>query len=162
MKLTRAASIVLPAVIGFAGAAALAGLTLVANASPARPASAAHLMAATRPAAAAPRIALYDCDNKPVVRPGEFDIFCDGSDSLAKLNWTSWNTTEAVGTGVNWIDSCVPNCAAGKWQRENVIVVLWRGEPVAHHKGQSAYSKMTLLFTGSGRSQTLTPPGAYN
>jgi hypothetical protein len=147
MKLSRAASIALPVV---AGLATLAGLSLSANAAPARPAS------------AAPKIAVYDCANKPVVRPKEFLVFCDGSNDLIKLSWSAWNTTEATGTGVQFINNCVPNCASGTWKRENVLVVLWRGEPVAHHKGQRAYSKMTLLYPATGRTQTQSPPGAFN
>ena len=148
MKLTRRASIALPVA---AAAVAAGGLTMAANAH-----------AATGRPAPAPAISVYDCANKPVVRPKQFDIFCDGSGSLTRLAWTSWNGTEATGTGVEYIDNCIPNCAQGKWQHENAIVVLWRAEPVAHHKGQSAYSKMTLLFPASGKTQTLTPPGAYN
>jgi hypothetical protein len=150
MKLTRRVSIVLP--LAATVAAATAGGLMAAGSAD----------AATSHAAAAPAISVYDCANKPVVRPKEFDIFCDGSGALVKLAWTSWNGTEATGTGVQYVDNCLPNCAQGKWTHENAVVVLWRGEPVAHHKGQKAYSKMTLLYPASGKTQTLTPPGAYN
>ena len=155
MKLTRPALTALPVAAVAAVAVAAVGLTMTVNAH------AATSTAATRPAPA-PAISVYDCANKPVVRPKEFDIFCDGSNALVKLAWTSWNGTEAIGTGVQYIDNCVPNCAQGKWQHENAIVVLWRGEPVAHHKGQRAYTKMTLLYPASGKTQNMTPPGAYN
>ena len=148
MKLTRVASIAVPALTL---AAVSMPLAVSANANP----------ASSHPQAPAPKISIYDCANKPVVRPTVFDIFCDGSAALVKLSWTSWNATEATGTGVSWVDNCVPNCAQGKWTRQNAIVVLWRAKPVAHHKGQSAYSKMTLLYPGSGRTENLTPPGAY-
>lgn len=146
MKLSRAASIVLPVV---AGLATVAGLSLSANAAPARHAS------------SGPRIALYNCANKPVVRPRQFDIFCDGNDALAQMSWSVWNTTEATGTGVEFINNCVPNCASGTWKRLNVVVVLWRPKPVTHHKGRSAYSKMTMLYPATGRTQTQSPPGAF-
>lgn len=144
-------ALALPAVAGLTAAAGLAAVTLTANAATAQP-------AAKTPAA---KIAVYDCANKPQVRPSEFDIFCDGSAALAKMSWSNWNTTEATGTGVFYVDNCVPNCAQGKWSHQNVIVVLWRGKPVAHHPGKLGYSKMTLLYPGSGRTQTMTPPGAY-
>ncbi len=155
MKLTRRFSIVCTV----AAAVAAGGLAVAATADAAtgHPATG-H----TSTGHTAPAISVYDCANKPVVRPKEFDIFCDGSGALVKLAWTSWNGTEATGTGVQYVDNCLPNCAQGKWTHENVLVVLWRGEPVAHHKGQKAYSKMTLLYPASGRTQTLTPPGAYN
>lgn len=141
---------VLPVAAGLTVAAGLAAATLTANAAPAQ--------AAKTPAA---RIAVYDCANKPVVRPSQFDVFCDGSAALSKLSWSTWNTTEAIGTGVFYVDNCLPNCAQGKWSHQNAVVVLWRGKPVAHHPGQLGYSKMTLLYPGSGKTQTMTPPGAY-
>ena len=158
MKLTRSIALPVAAAALTTAAVVAGGLTMTANAH-----AATGRTTATRAVPApAPAISVYDCANKPVVRPKEFDIFCDGSGSLTKLAWTNWNGTEATGTGVEYIDNCVPDCAQGKWQHENVIVVLWRGEPVAHHRGQRAYSKMTLLYPVSGRTQTLTPPGAYN
>jgi hypothetical protein len=151
MKLTRLAAIAAPAVAGLAAAGGLATTSLTANAAPA-----AH----AKPAAT-PKIAVYDCANRPSVRPSEFDMTCDGSAALTKMHWSDWNTTEATGTGVFWVNNCTPNCAQGHWSHSNVIVVLWRAEPVAHHRGDYAYSKMTLLTPSNGRTVTLTPPGAF-
>ena len=149
MRLSRIASIALPA-------AALAAITVPLAVS----ANAAPSTAASAPAAA-PRVAVYDCTNRPLVRPREFIVFCDSSRYLTKLSWTSWNATEATGTGLDYVDNCVPNCAQGKWSHTEAIVVLWRTRPVPHHKGRSAYTKMTLLYPGSGRTQTMTPPGMF-
>jgi hypothetical protein len=149
MRLSRIASIALPAA---AVAAVSVPLAVSANAAPG---------AASRPSAPAPRISVHDCANKALVRPREFTIFCDGSRYLTKLSWTSWNATEATGTGVDYVDNCLPNCAQGKWTHQNAIVVLWRSRGVPHHKGQSEYTKLTVLYPGSGRIATLTPPGAY-
>jgi len=151
MKLTRLAAIATPLVAGVAAAAGLTVTGLTANAAPA---------AAARPAAT-PKIAVYDCANRPAVRPSNFDLTCDGSADLAKLHWSSWDTTEATGTGVFWIDNCLPNCAQGHWSHSNVIVVLWRPTPVAHHRGDYGYSKMTFLTPATGKTFTMTPPGAY-
>lgn len=148
MKLTRLAFL-LPVAAGLAAAAGLTAASMTANAAPAP-----HKTPAMR-------IAVYDCANKPQVRPSQFDIFCDGSAALSKLSWSNWTTTDATGTGVFYVNNCEPNCAAGKWSHQNVIVVLWRGEPVAHHAGQLGYSKMTLLSPGSGKTSTMTPPGAF-
>jgi hypothetical protein len=162
MKLTRIAAIALPAAAAVTAAVAVAAvsgpLAVSANAGTTHNAGTRH------PAAQPPKVAVYDCANKPVVRPKVFDIFCDGSDALVKLNWTSWNGSEATGTGTQYIDNCTPNCARGKWTHENVVVVLWRGQPAAHHKGhkgQQAYTKMTLLYPAAGKTSTITPPGAY-
>lgn len=132
---------------------AVAGLAVAAMTAHAAPVPGHHAAAATA--------AVYDCQNKPVVRPSEFDIFCDGSRSLTKLSWASWNATEATGTGVDWIDDCVPNCAQGHWSHQNAVIVLWRPTPVAHHAGQYGFSKMTLLYPSTGKTETITPPGAY-
>ncbi|MBV9451421.1 MAG: hypothetical protein JO345_36595 [Streptosporangiaceae bacterium] len=149
MRLSRIASIALPAA---AIAAVSVPLAVSANAAPGT---------VSRPSAAAPKVAVYDCTNRPLVRPREFIVFCDSSRYLTKLSWTSWNATEATGTGLDYVDNCVPNCAQGKWSHQDAIVVLWRTRPVPHHKGQSAYTKMTLLYPGSGRTETMTPPGMF-
>lgn len=81
------------------------------------------------------RVAVYDCTSQPQVRPAAFDIFCDGSRSLIKLSWSSWNLSEAAGTGVDYTDLC-PGCVQGKWQHQDVVVVLWHLAPVARHAGQ--------------------------
>lgn len=149
----RLFAIALPAAVAVAAGAAM--IPLSANAS----AAGAH--AGARPHAGGSPYAVYDCANKPQVRPGQFDIACDGADSLAKMRWTEWDGSRAVGSGVNWVNNCDPNCVGGKFSKQNVIVILWRPEAVRGHKGHFAYSKLTLLYPGSGRIQDGVPPGAF-
>ncbi len=138
-----------------------------AGATSAKPHAGATPTTPTRPTAvtgthsAASAYALYDCANKPQVRPGTFDIACDGADSLAHLKWSEWDGSRAVGSGVDWVDNCTPNCAAGKFFKQNVIVILWRPEAVHGHKGKFGYSKLTLLFPGTGKIQDGIPPGLF-
>jgi hypothetical protein len=153
MRMTRAAAVALPA-----AAVLAAGVPLAANAVSTHQTTSAHQ---TTPQPPADTVAVYNCLNKPQVRPTSFDVFCDGSNYLTKLNWSTWTLTEATGTGVEWADNCSPNCAQGKWTPSNVIVVLWRAEPVSGHNGQFGYSKMTFLYPALAQTQTLTPPGAY-
>jgi hypothetical protein len=145
MRMARFALIALPA----AAAAAAATLPFTANA------------ATTVHKTASSNVAVYDCANQPQVRPSEFDIFCDGSGSIIHLNWASWNTSTATATGVEYVDNCVPNCAAGKFSHQNVDLVFWDSKPVKGHKGHYGYTKMTTLFPSSGKTATQTPPGAF-
>jgi hypothetical protein len=146
MKLTRLAFACLSATAGLAATARplVAGLT--ANAAPSHQETSAPI-----------RVAVYDCTSQPQVRPAGFYIFCDGSRTLIKLSWSSWNLSEAAGTGVDYTDTC-PSCVQGKWQHHDVVVVLWRPTPVAHHAGQYEYSKMTLLYPATGKTETITLP----
>jgi hypothetical protein len=153
MKLTR---IAVPA----AALTALAALSVPFAAH----ASTGH---ATHPAQASQKtsnVAVYNCVNKPQVRPGTFDVFCDGSGYLADLHWSSWNTSMATATGVEYINNCEPNCAAGKFSHQNVDVIFWRSEPVKGHKGQYGYSQMTVLLPNAKtghNTYTSTPPGVF-
>lgn len=136
MKLTRWVATGLPAL------ALLAAFPLAAH-------------AAARPAADATGI--LGCDEKLHVHPGEFDIACDGSWYLSGIRWTTWNRTMATGTAVSNVDNCLPNCATGKFIRENAVVVFWR-PMVLHH--QRSFTEITVLYPKSGHTQTVTAAGA--
>jgi hypothetical protein len=109
----------------------------------------------------ASNVAVYDCANQPQVRPSEFDIFCDGSGAIIHLSWSGWNTSMATATGVEYVDNCVPNCAAGKFSHQNVDLIFWDSKPVKGHAGKYGYTKMTTLFPSSGKTYTQTPPGEF-
>lgn len=153
MKLTRRTSIALPTIALLAAGGLAAGLPLAANAAVGQK-TAPHV---------AQSVAVYDCANKPQVRPTSFDVACDSSFELGHLNWTSWNISMATATGVEYVDNCTPNCASGKWSHQNVDVIFWRSLPVAHQSGKFGYSKMTLLLPNQrgGSTYTQTPPGAF-
>ncbi len=48
----------------------------------------------------------------------------DGTTALWNMTWTTWNATEAIGTGTEKIDDCNPNCAAGTLHAVAVRVTL--------------------------------------
>jgi hypothetical protein len=144
MKLSRIALIVLPAV-------AAVTVPFAANAATGHPA-AAHK---------ATTVAVYNCVNKPQVRPSEFDIFCDGSGYITGLKWSGWSTSMATATGVEYINNCEPNCAAGKFSHQNVDVIFWDSKPVKGHAGEYGYTKITTLYPSSGKTYTQTPPGVF-
>jgi hypothetical protein len=142
---------------------ALSATALVAVSAP----FAAHA-ATSRDAAAAtaaPSVAVYSCTNEPQVRPGWYELFCDGSAYFEKLSWSTWNASTAAATGVEYIDNCEPNCAAGKWSHRTVDLIFWRSLPVKGHPGERGYSQMTVLYPGHaiGNNNTYTqaPPGAF-
>jgi hypothetical protein len=171
MKLTRIAAIVLPTAALVAVGAPFAAHaatqhtatqhTAAQRAATTHPATAAHLTKS----AAAPSVAVYDCTNKPQVRPGTFYFFCDGSGYFANLKWSSWNAAMATATGVEYTDNCEPNCAAGKFSHQNVDVIFWRSEPVAHHADERGYTQMTVLSPnakiGNHNTYTSSPPGVF-
>ena len=140
------------------GALALAGGLAAGLAGPARAASPAAMHGASS-------VAVYDCANKPEVRPGSFELACDGSDEFGKLSWTTWSAAMATATGVQYVDGCDPNCAQGKWTHQNVIVILWKAVNVPGHAGRLAYTKITVLYPDAKGTQssswTGTPPGAF-
>ena len=100
-------------------------------------------------------MAVYECTNRPEVRPAFDEIYCDGSRGLTKLSSSSWNLNEAAGTGVYTIETC-PSCIQPKLQHQEVVVVLWRPTPTAHHASRYEYSKVTRLFPATGKTQTMT------
>jgi hypothetical protein len=116
-------------------ASALGGALAAAPAAMAAPAS-------TRPV-------LVNCLDKATVKPSQFIITCaDGNDYLAKLKWSHWGAT-ASGKGTEWINTCNPNCAAGKFRKFGASVKLWRPKARPHHRGQEYFTRMTLTYTHS-------------
>jgi hypothetical protein len=145
---------------------ALSAAALVAVSAPfAAHAATAHQASHETPASAAPSAAVYDCVNKPQVRPGTFFFFCDGSGYFAKLRWSTWNASMAAATGVEYLNNCVPNCAAGRFSHWHVDLIFWRSLPVKGHPGERGYSQMTVLYPGQpiGKHNTSTsaPPGIF-
>ena len=116
-------------------------------------------------ASASPSVAVYDCSNKPEVRPGTFDLFCDGSGYFTRLGWSTWNASTATASGVLYVDNCEPNCAQGTWSHRTVDLIFWRSLPVKGHPGERGYSQMTVLYPGraigSHNTYTGAPPGLF-
>lgn len=100
--------------------------------------------------AARPKPVVFTCLNHAVVRPGSYMLACaDGGHFLAGLSWQSWTPASATATGRDEQNDCLPNCAEGKFHSYPAIVVFWRSEPVAHHPGETYYSRVTVLYPGA-------------
>jgi hypothetical protein len=147
------------AIPALASAAAMLGIVAVTAAAaaghaPARPhpAMASKTVTATAASgkAASTRTVVFNCLNRPQVRPKSFMLACaDGNDYLTRLAWTSWTPTHATATGLQSANDCIPYCAAGKFHSYPAHVIFWRSEPVAHHPGEKHFTRVTLLYPGA-------------
>ncbi|MCU1488654.1 MAG: hypothetical protein JWM85_59 [Acidimicrobiaceae bacterium] len=68
---------------------------------------------------------LVDCTGKPVVKPTEIIITCaDAGEVLQGIHWSRWTTGDARGTGTYVLNTCTPDCAAGKFVRYHATFEL--------------------------------------
>ena len=61
---------------------------------------------------------------KPVCNGFGCALSGDSTVSLSKMTWPTWSDTEAVGTGIDKLDGCNPNCAAGPIYAVATVVTL--------------------------------------
>jgi hypothetical protein len=91
------------------------------------------------------------------VKPSSITYTGDGSGFLAghrrphhhraaPLKWSSWTATGASGSGDNWLDNCMPNCAAGTFHLYPVKLKLSRPRDV---HGHLIFTRMRVTYTGS-------------
>jgi hypothetical protein len=125
-----------------AGAIALAASlpAAAATSAPSQPA---------RPAAAAwgRAVVLVNCQHHGVVLPRSFVLACaDGNDFLSNLSWVSWRGV-AYGSGIEHLNSCVPNCGKGHFHSYPVLITAWRAKWRGHHINQLHFTRLTLIYT---------------
>ena len=132
-----------------AGTAVLAaGVVLGGTGAVTAGAAAAPVRAADRTTVAATPAVVVTCQNKAEVRPRQFTLTCaDGNDLLTGLAWASWRSV-AFGTGTEYVNDCLPNCAEGHFHRYPVLVDLWRAEQRPGHPGERYFSRLTEVYTG--------------
>ena len=83
----------------------------------------------------------YDCEF-PVQRPEQIMLTCaDGGMIVTDIKWQSWNSEEAVGSGINSQKMCEPSCAEGK--RIEVLVRLRLSE-LFEHKGRNVLQNLDI------------------
>jgi hypothetical protein len=82
------------------------------------------------------------------VKPNAIYFGAGGNLLVRGLRWLSWTRKAARGLGVRWSDSCVPNCAAGRYIKVQVEMALSR---VRIRHAVSYFSRMTLQWTINGR-----------
>jgi hypothetical protein len=86
-------------------------------------------------------------------RPGTIVYSGDGAAFLAgsgvsarypgRLRWTSWNDTQAYGTGSDWHNDCTPSCVDGTFYAYPAYVHLY--DP-AYLGGQLIFTRMTVTY----------------
>jgi hypothetical protein len=154
----------------FPSAALVAGITLLcgacstashgtaATASPAATATASSApVTATSSApatvAAAPVVYLAEGGSvtgtfvhAPSCRP-DCALSGDSTASLSGMAWSTWNATEAVGTGTEQLDDCDPNCAAGTLHAIPVRVTLSKPVTICvAGKGKLFWTQVTFRW----------------
>ncbi len=142
-------TVVRAAVVSVLLSAGLAfGLTGSAQATPAH-ATPRHV---APPRLVSIQMVAFDCPGQQtaLVKPRSFVIACaDGNSGLGRLSWTSWTSSLASATGMVEENDCIPYCAAGHFRSYPAVVVFWGSTAVKNHPGERAYTKMTIVLTGT-------------
>jgi hypothetical protein len=82
---------------------------------------------------AAPTSYFNDC-GYPEYKPDSLTQYCaDASSGVLKIKWSSWTNSQAVGTGLYYVNLCNPSCADGKVVSVTAKVIL-NGAKVTHGK----------------------------
>ena len=64
---------------------------------------------------------------------------------FGRLHWTKWTATEGQGSGANWLNDCVPFCAAGRYTPFNVNLTVYRPRVLA---GFKVFTRIKVVYTG--------------
>jgi len=71
----------------------------------------------------------------------------DSTTFLSKMTWKSWSDTQALGTGIDKIDGCDPNCAAGPVYSVAAVVTLSNPVKVCYSSGpHRVWTKVSFKF----------------
>jgi hypothetical protein len=103
-----------------------------------------------RAPAASGKTVVVNCLFKQQTRPSSFVLTCaDAGDVLVHLHWVSWGSGAAFAAGIEQVNNCRPDCAAGKFVSYPVLVDLWRPEPLPAHPGTFYFSRVTRVYTAN-------------
>jgi len=92
----------------------------------------------------------------PAVRPGRLYYTGDGSgfyggagkpgkrNYAGALHWNQWAHTQAIASGNDWLDNCLPNCAAGTFKPFRVTLTLTRPGLL---DGYYVFTRLTVSYT---------------
>jgi hypothetical protein len=95
---------------------------------------------------AASPLKITNC-NTASSRPKQFTLACgDGNTVLKGLKWSSFGGATAQAKGTLEINTCEPNCAAGK--DVSYPISLKATSPRTCKKGVRVYNKLAIQFTG--------------
>lgn len=92
---------------------------------------------------------VVDCCQPPQVKPQHIMLFGDNTWNVDNLVWTSWSVAGARGTGIEFRDDCVPNCAQGSATYSPVTISLTGATPPDFR-----YTSAVITNQNTGRSET--------
>lgn len=70
-------------------------------------------------------ISIYNCVDEYEIQPSNLIITCaDANMGLENVIWTSWNNVEASGKGIFYENNCSPDCASGRFIRQEAEIQL--------------------------------------
>lgn len=105
---------------------------------------------------------LVDCFMRPQARPSAFILACgDGNSRLSALDWSRWDGRSAVAKGVNLVNDCKPDCAAGTFRSYPVVVRLDHPEPWKKRPQLERFTRISLTYPGGrpeGYQRVMTFP----
>jgi hypothetical protein len=108
--------------------------------------AAALVLSAAMAASASSPLKITDC-NTAASRPKLLTLTCADANTVLKgLRWSSFGGRSAQASGTFVMNTCEPNCAAGK--DVSYPVIAKASEPRTCKKGIRVYNKLTLTFTG--------------
>jgi hypothetical protein len=103
---------------------------------------------------AAPTVKITNCV-KASSRPRSVTLTCgDGNTVLSGLRWSSFGGTSAQARGTLEMNTCTPNCAAGRVVKYPVTVQA--NDQRTCKVGLRVYDKVTLKFTGRAPARANT------
>jgi hypothetical protein len=102
-------------------------------------------------ASASSPLKITNCD-RALSRPKLLTLSCgDGNTVLKGLSWSSFGGSMARAKGTFVMNTCEPNCAAGKTVSFKVNVKAT--DPRACKRGLRVYNRLTLQFIGHSPAQ---------
>jgi len=103
------------------------------------------------PASASSPLKITNC-NTAVIRPKLLTLSCgDGNTVLKDLRWSSFGGSTARATGTFVMNTCEPNCAAGKAVSFKVNVKATDARTCK--RGLRVYNRVALQFVGHPPSE---------
>lgn len=94
------------------------------------------------PAAAGSSTPELSFNNITSRKPATLAFSGDAGNVVQDIDWTSWTATGAIGKGISYLQSCVPNCAQGAHTKVSAQVTL--ADPV-----NGRFTRMTETRAGS-------------
>jgi hypothetical protein len=90
-----------------------------------------------------PRAFYNHCGTAAVVKPAYVTQFCaDGGEFVSDIEWSSWGSRSAQGSGYFSVDDCTPTCISGT-EFLTPVTILLNGPTKTH--GKNYLMQVTVL-----------------